>query len=54
MSTHHERSSFLDEIDSRQNELIQQLDELNQRIESTIQQHTARFGLGSPDEREVA
>lgn len=50
MSTHHERSSFLDEIDSRQNELIKQLDELNRRIEVTIQQHAIRSGLSAERE----
>jgi hypothetical protein len=53
MTTHHERSSVLDEIDLRQNELIEQLDELNKRIELTIQQHTACPGSGLPAERET-
>jgi hypothetical protein len=44
MTSHHERTSFLDELDSRQNELIEQLDDLNRRIEFTINQHTATSG----------
>lgn len=48
MTNHHERSSFLEELDSRQNELIDQLDELNRRIETTIQQHTTKGSCHSP------
>jgi len=48
MTNQHERSSFLEELDSRQNELIDQLDELNHRIETTIQQHTTKSSCRSP------
>lgn len=52
MTNHHDRTSFLDELDSRQNELIDQLDELNRRIEATIQQHTTKGGCSAPTECE--
>lgn len=54
MTSHHERTSFLDELDARQNELIDQLDDLNRRIESTIQQHTTRCGTNLANEGESA
>jgi len=34
--------SLLEELDARQNEVLQQLDELNRRIEDLLRQHGAR------------
>lgn len=54
MTNHHERTSLLDELDLRQNELIEQLDDLNRRIELTIQQHTKSGVSNSPSDGEAS
>jgi hypothetical protein len=50
------RPSLLEELDARQDEVLQQLDELNRRIEQLLQEHGARLrrsgdvvGAGSGD-----
>ena len=47
MSDTLERNTLLDEIDIRQDELLDELDELNRRIEAVLRDQLAALGRGS-------
>ena len=42
-----DRNTLLDEIEIRQDDLLRQLDDLNQRIEMVLREQSAAMGLGS-------
>ncbi|MDH3718493.1 MAG: hypothetical protein OES79_10280 [Planctomycetota bacterium] len=47
MSEIPDRNTLLDEIEIRQDDLLRQLDDLNQRIEVVLREQSAAMGLGS-------
>lgn len=47
MSEIPDRNTLLDEIEIRQDDLLRQLDDLNQRIETVLRDQTAAMGMGS-------
>lgn len=46
MSEIPDRNTLLDEIEIRQDDLLRQLDDLNQRIELVLREQSAAMGLG--------
>ena len=44
MTTPAQQSNIIDEIDARQNDVLDQLDQLNRRVEALLQECTADSG----------